>query len=60
MIFFDSCDSYDCECDLIVNEVVAGAVWKRKEKKVRKKGKEKKATRDVTSNLVPVVNTDWY
>ena len=45
---------------MIVNEVVAGAVWKRKEKKVREKGKEKKATRDVTSNLVSVGNTDRY
>ena len=44
-----------------MNEVVAGAVWKRKEKKVRKeKGKDIKGTRDVTSNLVPVGNTDRY
>ena len=42
-----------------MNEVVAGAVWKRKEKKVRKeKVKKKKAMRDVTSNLHrPVLNT---
>ena len=40
-----------------MNEVVAGAVWKRKEKKVRKeKVKKKKATRDVIINL----NTDRY
>ena len=41
--FCDSCDSCDCECDLIVNEVVAGAVWKRKEKKVRKEKVKKKS-----------------
>ena len=44
-----------------MNEVVAGAVWKRKEKKVRKeKVKKKKATCDMTSNFVPVGNTDRY
>ena len=43
--FCDSCDSCDCECDLIVNEVVAGAVWKRKEKKVRKEKVKKKKLR---------------
>ena len=44
-----------------MNEVVASTVWKRKEKKVRKeKVKKKKATRDVTSNLVPVGRSDQY
>ena len=43
-----------------MNEVVAGAVWKRKEKKVRKEKKKKKATLDVVSSLVPIGVTNWY
>ena len=39
------------------NRVVAGAAWKKKKGKENEKKGEKKSTRDVTSNLVPVAPT---
>ena len=48
----------------IVNGVVAGAVWERKEKEKKRKEKKRKGkektTRDVTRSLVPVGNTERY